>query len=141
MSLSSCSPGVLGGVMLAAAATTTPMLCSSDATLDALSALVPDPRYGSLIGSLVLFGAPAVFAGMVSPYCVRLLVANAQTAGHSAGRLYFVSTLGSASGTIITSFYAVLWAEVTTIVGAMAAVTGVIGAALLGCAWWQERRA
>lgn len=40
---------------------------------------------------------------------------NEQHSGQIAGRLYFVSTLGSALGTLATSFYLVLWWEINTI--------------------------
>ena len=54
-------------------------------------------------------------SGMVSPYAIRLLVADLSSAGHRAGKLYFVSTFGSAAGTILTSFYLVLYLEVNQI--------------------------
>ena len=77
---------------------------------------VEDPRYGSLVTSIVLFGLPTVILGMISPYSVRLLVDNVAESGRVAGALYFVSTLGSAIGTLMTSFYFVLWFEVNTII-------------------------
>ena len=77
---------------------------------------VEDPRYGSLLASIVLFGLPTVILGMISPYSVRLLVENVAESGRVAGALYFVSTLGSALGTLMTSFYFVLWFEVNTII-------------------------
>ena len=52
---------------------------------------------------------------MVSPYCVRLIVEEKDSAGRRAGQLFFVSTFGSAAGTILTSFYLVLWFEVNSI--------------------------
>ena len=48
------------------------------------------------------------FPGMVSPYAVRLLVEDRRSSGRHAGQLYFVSTFGSAAGTLLTSFYLVL---------------------------------
>lgn len=77
---------------------------------------VEDPRYGSLVASIVLFGLPTVILGMISPYSVRLLVDNVAESGRVAGALYFVSTLGSAIGTLMTSFYFVLWFEMNTII-------------------------
>ena len=77
---------------------------------------VEDPRYGSLLASVVLFGLPTVILGMISPYSVRLLVENVAESGRIAGVLYFVSTLGSAIGTLMTSFYFVLWFEMNTII-------------------------
>ena len=52
---------------------------------------------------------------MISPYAVRLMVQNEAHSGQMAGLLYFISTLGSAAGTLGTSFYLVLWFEVNQI--------------------------
>ena len=68
---------------------------------------------------------------MVSPYAVRLLVADRASAGHHAGKLYFVSTFGSAAGTLLTSFYLVLYLEVNQILISMMIVSTVIGLATL----------
>jgi hypothetical protein len=46
---------------------------------------------------------------------VRLLVQAKDESGQVAGLLYFVSTFGSALGTLGTSFYFILWFEVDTI--------------------------
>ena len=48
-----------------------------------------------------------------------------------AGLLYFVSTLGSALGTLLTSFYFVLWFEIDTIMWGSVAVLLLCGAAIL----------
>lgn len=98
-----------------AALTTLPVLVLAGGPLEDLAIAVPDPRFGSLAAATMLFFIPTFFSGMVSPYCVRLLVDNEQTSGRRAGQLYFVSTFGSAGGTIMTSFYLVLWFEVNTI--------------------------
>jgi len=60
---------------------------------------------------------------MVSPYAVRLLVHKAQLSGHYAGLLYFVSTFGSAAGTILTAFYLVLYLEVNQIIWTLLTVS------------------
>jgi MFS family permease len=59
---------------------------------------------------------PTIILGMISPYSVRLLVENVEESGKVAGALYFTSTLGSAIGTLVTSFYLVLWFEVNSII-------------------------
>jgi hypothetical protein len=67
--------------------------------------------------------------GMIAPYSVRLLVVESERSGHVAGNLYFISTLGSAIGTLATSFYLVLWFEVNQILITMSitlALAGVI---------------
>ncbi len=105
----------LGLLLGVAAITTLPVLALSGAVLEDLAIAVPDPRFGSLAASSLLFFVPTFFSGMVSPYCVRLLIDDERTSGRRAGQLYFVSTFGSAAGTIMTSFYLVLWFEVNTI--------------------------
>jgi hypothetical protein len=77
---------------------------------------VEDSRYGSLLASCALFLLPTIVLGMISPYSVRLLVTNKDESGQVAGVLYFVSTLGSALGTIVTSFYLVLYFDVSQII-------------------------
>ena len=76
---------------------------------------IEDPRYGALLASIFLFFIPTSILGMISPYSVRLMVDREDHSGHMAGLLYFISTLGSALGTLGTSFYFVLWYEVNQI--------------------------
>ena len=93
-----------------------PLTVYAQALMELIFLRVEDPRYGSLVASIVLFGLPTVILGMISPYSVRLLVDNVAESGRVAGALYFVSTLGSAIGTLMTSFYFVLWFEMNTII-------------------------
>ena len=92
-----------------------PLVLFADPTMQWIFDRIEDPRYGSLIASVFLFMVPTVILGMISPYSVRLLVDSVENSGRVAGRLYFVSTLGSALGTLATSFYFVLWFEINTI--------------------------
>ncbi len=87
----------------------------NEAVMVGVFRLIEDPRYGSLLAAILLFVPATVVMGMISPYSVRLLVTSSETAGSTSGRLYFVSTLGSGVGTLLTSFYWVLWLEVTHI--------------------------
>ena len=103
-----------------------------DRLLNAVFDKTTDPRTGSLITCFLLFFAPAVLSGMVSPYAVRLLVRDEASSGKNAGFLYFVSTVGSSAGTLLTSFYLVLWFEVNTILAAAIAISVALG--LLGAA-------
>ena len=121
----------LGLLLLGEALLALPIIAVGDTVLEALSDVVSDPRYGSLLGSLLLFGAPTVLSGMISPYAVRLLIAALDSSGLSAGRLYFVSTLGSATGTILTSFYLVLYLEIHTILLCLMAVSALVGLSLI----------
>jgi hypothetical protein len=93
---------------------------------------VEDSRYGSLLASMALFFIPTVILGMISPYSVRLLVTDKESSGQTAGVLYFVSTLGSALGTIITSFYLVLAFDVNDIIVSYSTVLAVLGLIAIG---------
>ena len=120
-------------ILLAAAAAALPVLLWGDGLLEGLSARITDPRFGSLSAAALLFFLPTCVSGMVSPYAVRLLVADRASAGQLAGKLYFVSTFGSAAGTILTSFYLVLYLEVNQILMLMLGVSTVFGV----IAWLQ----
>ena len=88
---------------------------------------IEDSRYGSLLACAALFFIPTIILGMISPYSVRLLVTDKDSSGQTAGRLYFVSTLGSALGTIITSFYFVLFFEVNDIIVTFSSILVLLG--------------
>ena len=117
----------LGVILIIAALTVVPLLLFAEPMLDALSQAVPDPRFGSLLSAVALFFVPTFFSGMVSPYAVRLLVQDRQSSGRHAGQLYFVSTFGSAAGTLSTSFYLVLLLEVNQILLGMLLISVTIG--------------
>jgi hypothetical protein len=128
--LSSKAPSirVLGLLMLMEACFAVPVISIGDSVMDLISNQIDDARYGSLIGSMIVFGPTTVISGMISPYAVRLLVKDVQDAGRSAGALYFVSTFGSAGGTILTSFYLVMHFEINQIILGFIAISTAIGA-------------
>ena len=104
-----------GLIFLAAALLLGPLIFFAEPTMEWIFIRIEDPRYGSLVAATVLFMVPTIILGMISPYSVRLLIENVQESGRTAGRLYFFSTLGSSLGTLMTSFYFVLWFEVNQI--------------------------
>lgn len=118
----------LGVIVGLAALATIPSLLLADRVMDGLFAVIRDPRYGALLTAGLLYFAPTTLSGMVSPYAVRLLVVDNQHSGQQAGRLYCVATLGSALGTIATSFYFVLYWEVNQILWVLVAVSLALGA-------------
>lgn len=128
----------LGYILILAALTVAPMLFFGTGMLDAVSIAIEDPRFGSLLGSAALFFIPTTISGMVSPYAIRLLVNDRATSGRNAGHLFFVSTFGSAAGTILTSFYLVLWLEVNQILITMIAISIALG--LVACLIPKNRR-
>lgn len=121
----------LGAVLIVIAVATVPVILISEPALGWIFDNVPDPRYGSLLASLTLFFLPTAIAGTVAPYAIRLLATHTRVSGQSAGLLYFVSTFGSAAGTLATSFYLVLWFELNDIFIGLIAVTAVLGLAAM----------
>ena len=100
---------------IGAAVFSLPVILLADAIMEPIFLAIEDPRYGSLFASIFLFFIPTSILGMISPYSVRLMVETHEHSGHMAGLLYFISTIGSAAGTLGTSFYFVLWFEVNQI--------------------------
>ncbi len=99
-----------------------PIVFFANQAMDAVFMAIDDPRYGSLLASTLLFFIPTAILGMIAPYSVRLMVDNTERSGQVAGGLYFISTLGSALGTLLTSFYLVLWFDMNTILLAMVSI-------------------
>jgi predicted membrane-bound spermidine synthase len=58
---------------------------------------------GSLLGVVALFSIPVTLLGCVSPFAIRLSMADerVESSGHVAGRLYALSTVGSLVGTFL----------------------------------------
>lgn len=86
--------------------------------------------FGSLFGVLVLFSAPIILLGMVSPFAVRLSLRDVGTAGRTAGSLSALSTLGSIIGTFLPVLLLIPWLGTswTFYVFALAlVVTGAVG--------------
>lgn len=131
LSLRRPSGAVFAGFFFAAAVLSLPLALFADPVMEPIFLRVEDARYGSLLASLILFFPPTVVLGMISPYAVRLMARSRERSGHAAGLLYFVSTLGSAAGTLGTSFYLVLWFEVNRILWGAVAALAVAGAVLL----------
>lgn len=110
---------IYGGFFGGAALLLLPLIFWSNELMEYLFLQIEDPRYGSLVVSMMLFFLPTAVMGMIAPYSVRLMVQSTHGSGHVAGKLYFVSTLGSALGTLATSFYLVLWFTVNQILVTM----------------------
>ena len=104
-----------GSIFILAAISMMPTIFFSESIMDWVFERIEDPRYGSLLASTLLFLLPTAVMGMIAPYSVRILTESKDSSGQTAGFLYFVSTLGSAIGTIVTSFYLVLWLEIDQI--------------------------
>ena len=118
----------LCGLLVAGAITTLPTVFFGTQILDFMFYAITDPRFGSLMTCAALFLVPTIFAGMISPYAIRIIVKDKESSGHDAGYLYFISTIGSSAGTLLTSFYLVLLFEVNTILLVAIAISLMLGA-------------
>ena len=131
-----------GSIFLLASIMALPIALFANPIMEFIFTHIEDSRYGSLLASTALFFVPTIILGMISPYSVRLLVTDSEHSGQVAGGLYFVSTLGSALGTIITSFYMVLAFDVNAIIIGFALTLAVLGllAILVNKLFLAERR-
>jgi spermidine synthase len=73
--------------------------------LDRVVAWDPGPRLNPLVATVALFGLPSFVLGTASPVAVRLLARSIENLGHTAGRLFAISTAGSIAGTFATAFW------------------------------------
>jgi hypothetical protein len=134
LSLTMPGPTVFAMFFVIAALLCLPIIFFADPVMTAIFMTIEDPRYGSLLTAGVLYFLPICVMGMVSPYAIRLLVSSQEHSGGIAGLLYFVSTLGSALGTLATSFYFVLWFEINQVMwGSVIALLICCFAVLIGC--------
>ena len=123
LSMRNPNPVTYAMFFIAAAVFALPIILFADVIMRPIFLTIEDPRYGSLFASIAMYFVPTCILGMISPYSVRLLVKSQEHSGHMAGQLYFVSTMGSAAGTLGTSFYFVLYFEVNQILwGSVAAL-------------------
>lgn len=59
---------------------------------------------GSTMACLIIFSAPLVILGMVSPYLVKVGVKDIKNSGKITGEIYAVNTIGDIIGTFIPTF-------------------------------------
>jgi spermidine synthase len=75
--------------------------------LEAVVSWDPGPRLDPVLAAVLLFGAPSVVLAASTPIAVRLRARDLGDIGHTAGRLFSVSTIGSIAGTFVTAFWLV----------------------------------
>jgi spermidine synthase len=91
---------------------------------------------GTLLAVVLLFAAPVILLGCVSPFAIRLLLKDVETGGNTAGRVYALSTAGSILGTFLPVFWFIpTYGTRPTLVGFGLALVLISVAAL-----WPRRR-
>lgn len=87
---------------------------------------------GSFAASLLLFVPPVTLLGMVTPFAIRLGMRDVNRAGHVAGRVFALSTVGSLLGTFLPALVTIpLIGTQRTLLGC-AVLIAVSAALLLG---------
>ncbi|GIW68787.1 MAG: hypothetical protein KatS3mg100_281 [Candidatus Parcubacteria bacterium] len=99
------SPQRFFGIILASGVLVLAVHFLSVLTLPILG-IALSPVNGPLVASLLLFFLPALLLGILSPYAIKLhsAYAPAQGIGSVSGSIFFWSTLGSISGSLLTGF-------------------------------------
>ena len=133
-------PRVLGGMIVVAALAVaiTPFVARPilDLALQGLDAVSVGAVVGSFFAALALFAVPVTLLGAVSPFAIRLALADVGEAGTVAGRLYAISTVGSILGTFVSAIVTIpLVGTQRTMLGSAALL--VLAAALLLGSRWQ----
>jgi hypothetical protein len=59
---------------------------------------------GALLAAMALVFVPFALMSLFSPFCIRLLLADAQSGGRTSGSVYAITTLGNIIGTLGTTF-------------------------------------
>lgn len=108
-----------------------PLVVLADLVLAEISYWIVDSRYGSLIASVLLLSVPGFLSGGLSPYALHLMVDRVEDAGTRAGQLSALTTLGAAAGTILPSYYLVLWWELNSILLTLVITTAAVAALAL----------
>ena len=67
----------------------------------------PGARLDPLVAAVALFAPMSIVIAAASPIAVRLAAVSLDRLGHTAGRLFSVSTAGSIAGTFVTAFWLV----------------------------------
>ncbi len=85
---------------------------------------------GAFLATLVLFSVPVTLLAMVSPFAIRISLADTDHAGNVSGNLYAVSTLGSVLGAFLPNlllFPTVGTSRAIILVGMAVVLTALIG--------------
>jgi predicted membrane-bound spermidine synthase len=78
-------------------------------SLDAFDDVEVGAFYGSLLGVLLILSVPITLLGFVSPYAIRLRMADVEHAGDISGKTYALGTVGSIAGSFLPVLVLIPW--------------------------------
>jgi sugar lactone lactonase YvrE len=99
------SPVLLCGIVIGAALYLLIIPYSADPVLTWVMDNLGDGDLGVITSSVLLLFVPVLLLGMVSPFCIKLILRDVRETGRVSGFVYGISTMGNILGTLITSFY------------------------------------
>lgn len=91
-------------------------------------------KTGSFVFSFILFFAPSLCLGTLSPFAVKLYSQDKENVGSRSGTVFFWSTLGSIAGSFLSGFFFIPNFGVSNIIGAIGiflCLWGIIGFLIL----------
>ncbi len=118
----------LGRMIALAASCQAVLLLFGPRMAESLAGLTGGTPAGTLLATSVLFGPTSVLLATVSPWAVRLAARDLGHLGHTAGRLFALSTLGSLAGTLACTFLLIPFLELRQILGLLTALTAATAA-------------
>lgn len=116
------SPYLLIGALVLGAGLVLSVPLLDDWVIDRVVDWDPGPRLTPLAAAIALFAPLSIVLASASPIAVRLAARSLERLGHTAGRLFSISTAGSIAGTFATAFWLVpeLGTDQVLVVGAVA---------------------
>jgi spermidine synthase len=126
---------ILARIVLLASFFTGVMALLSNPILRVLSRSINSVYMSSVIGALLLFAAPSVLLGMVSPFIVRLAIRDVGSSGATVGRFSALSSTGSIVGTFLGGFVLISFFASGTILLLVAATLAFVAFLLYRSAW------
>jgi MFS family permease len=92
---------------------------------------IQQAQWGSLVAALILFLAPSLLLGAVSPMLVRLVFVSAERVGRTTGTLYAVGSIGNVLGVLVSDYALMKWFDNNTNIWVMGVVLIAVGVAHL----------
>ncbi len=132
------SMAALGRMVALAAACEALLLLFGSQLAAALAAFTGGNPAGTLLATSVLFGPASVLLATVSPWAVRIAAHDLDRLGHTAGRLFALSTLGSLAGTLACTFLLIPFLPLQQILGLLTALTALTACVAFAGAFRSE---
>jgi len=116
----------LSKVIIAASISVAILGLLANPVLNLVSGAIKNIYIGSVVATIILFSAPSVLLGMVSPMIVRIALESDTRIGATVGRFSALSCIGSILGTFLGGFVLITLFSTGTILMLTAAILAVV---------------